>query len=200
MDFSSYTVLSALGGGRLRKAAVWGIQMRLALSSLRHWGQRNKRESVGGVGWGKLVSLLGPLAANSWVVWTDVSKAVSLSHCSEKSSSITASRCGLQMWPGVFPEGSRIQRQEPSSWLFFIPPSLMESAHGCPSPDFSSTTRSVYHILRGPGGWINKYQFRINLSQTDASLFMLERVYIWGSGELSNVSALSSPNGSRRRK
>ena len=62
---------------------------------------------------------------------------------------------------------------------------------------FPSFTRSGYQM---PCGWINKYQLWINLSQTDASLFMLERAYNWGSGKLSNVSILTTPRGSRRRK
>lgn len=142
--------------------------------------------------------------ADSWVVWTYVNTTPPSSlHpppcCSESPVASllpdVVSRCGLE-------RVRRIREAEAATQLLaFPPPSFSNGAcpvHSLPCLPF--TTGSGYQGPRGTGGWINKYQLGINLSQTDASLFMLERAYNWGSGELSDISVLSSPSGSRRRK
>lgn len=74
----------------------------------------------GGVGWERLVSLPSLPMADSWVVWTYVNTAPHSSLrpppcCSEKSSGVTASRCGLQMWLGAgqADQGCRGSHQAP---------------------------------------------------------------------------------------
>ena len=100
------SVSTTWGWGSLRTATVWGVHSWLFCACsdivLRKLGVR-----VGAVWW-KLFSMLNLPKANFWEVWTKVSKTLPsllppYACCSEKSSGITASRCGLQMWPGTVP-------------------------------------------------------------------------------------------------